>query len=32
MAKSIEMNIKEDSGYDVLYPITTIDSVINLQN
>ena len=32
MAKSIEMNIKEDSGYDVLYPTTTIDSVINLQN
>ena len=32
MAKSIEMNIKEDSGYEVLYPTTTIDSVINLQN
>lgn len=32
MAKPIEMNIKEDSGYDVLYPITTMDNVINLQS
>lgn len=32
MAKPIEMNIKEDSGYEVLYPLVRVDSITNIED